>query len=222
MLACLTKNKDARSFFSMGNKIEKKKVMRLLLPQAFLLPLWYLVPHHVHFSSVSDIRSVVAPNTRGCGTLLSETFRDHHRPLQTIEFATQRNVWPLEEEDYHRILLQDLVEDSVHPPPPPIPRYHALSAHHYQRYQESAYREHFSYSQFCVLEERIADIVFLYLNDSRNRWLVLLDPAFLYSDSVKSYGNTGAVRSTAWISPSASIGDPDFILWKPPSDRPPL
>jgi len=189
------------------------------LQQAFLLPLWCLVPHHVHFSSVSDIRSIVAPNTRGCGTLLSETFRNHDRPLQTIEFATQRRVLPFEpEENYNRILLQDLVEDTIEP----IPRFHQLSAHHYKRYQESAYREYFSYNQFCVLEERVADIVFLYLNDSRHRWIVLLDPTFLYSDSVKSYGNTGAVQSTMWVSPSASIGDPDFILWKPPLDRPPL
>jgi hypothetical protein len=159
---------------------------------------------------VSEKRSVVAPTIQGSRVLLSDTFHTD----KTIEFATRR----FPSDNGYSIFLPDLVEDTIEP----IPRFHQLSAYHYKRYQESAYREYFSYSQFCVLEEHVADIVFLYLNDTRNRWLVLLDPAFLYSDSVRSYGTTEAVKKTVWVSPSAAVGDPDFILWKPPSDRPPL
>jgi len=93
-----------------------------------------------------------------------------------------------------------------------FPRFHPLSMFHYQRYSTSPYASKISYPQFCLLEEKMSDIVFAYLGDQKRQWRIFLNPEFLYSDSIKSYGSTEALRKTLWITPSIEIGNPDVIV----------
>jgi hypothetical protein len=93
-----------------------------------------------------------------------------------------------------------------------FPRFHPFSMFHYQRYSTSPYASKISYPQFCLLEEKMSDIVFAYLGDQKRQWRIFLNPEFLYSDSIKSYGSTEALRKTLWITPSIEIGNPDVVV----------
>lgn len=83
-------------------------------------------------------------------------------------------------------------------------------------FQQSRYAEVMSYPQFCVLEEDVARIVFAYLGDTRRHWMLQLDPLFLYSDSVRSYGTANTVSRTLWVTPSKEVGVPDAVLFLSP------
>ena len=97
----------------------------------------------------------------------------------------------------------------------------ANGEHHRTTFQQSPYAEVMTYPQFCVLEKKVACIVFAYLGDTHRHWMVQLDPLFLYSDSVRRYGNDpSTITKTLWVTPSASIGVPDAILWRPPPPHP--
>ena len=99
----------------------------------------------------------------------------------------------------------------------------AYGEHHHTTFQQSPYAEVMTYPQFCVLEKKVASVVFAYLGDTRRHWMLQLDPLFLYSDSVRRYGNDpSTITKTLWVTPSASIGVPDAILWKPPPPPHPL
>jgi hypothetical protein len=93
----------------------------------------------------------------------------------------------------------------------------ASNEHHHTTFQQSPYAEVMTYPQFCVLEKKVACIVFAYLGDTHRHWMVQLDPLFLYSDSVRRYGkDASTVANTLWVTPSEFIGVPDAILWRPP------
>jgi len=97
----------------------------------------------------------------------------------------------------------------------------SLREHHHTTFQQSPYAEVMTYPQFCVLEKKVASVVFAYLGDTRRHWMLQLDPLFLYSDSVRRYGNDpSTITKTLWVTPSATIGMPDAILWKPPPPHP--
>ena len=93
-----------------------------------------------------------------------------------------------------------------------FPRFHPFSMFHYQRYSTSPYASKMSYPQFCLLEEKMSDIVFAYLGDQKRQWCIFLSPEFLYSDSIKSYGSTETLQKTLWITPSIEIGNPDVVV----------
>jgi hypothetical protein len=93
-----------------------------------------------------------------------------------------------------------------------FPRFHPFSMFHYQRYSTSPYASKMSYPQFCLLEEKMSDIVFAYLGDQKRQWCIFLSPEFLYSDSIKSYGSTEVLKKTLWITPSIEIGNPDVVV----------
>jgi len=93
-----------------------------------------------------------------------------------------------------------------------IPRFHRLTPYHYQRFSESVLRDRLSYSKFCVLEEKMADIVFSYLGDTKHHWIIFLDPTFLYLDSIKSYGTFQEILRTLWVTPSVEVGNPDVVV----------
>ena len=93
-----------------------------------------------------------------------------------------------------------------------IPRFHRLTPYHYQRFSESVLRDRLSYSKFCVLEEKMADIVFSYLGDTKHHWIIFLDPTFLYLDSIKSYGTSQEIQRTLWVTPSVEVGNPDVVV----------
>jgi hypothetical protein len=103
-------------------------------------------------------------------------------------------------------------ESFVSSPKEVIPMFHGLTPYHYKRFSESLLRDRLSYRKFCVLEEKMADIVFSYLGDTKHHWIIYMDPMFLYLDSIKSYGTTQEIKRTLWVTPSVEIGNPDAVV----------
>lgn len=103
-------------------------------------------------------------------------------------------------------------ESFVNSPKEVIPMFHGLTPYHYKRFSESLLRDRLSYRKFCVLEEKMAGIVFSYLGDTKHHWIIYMDPMFLYLDSIKSYGTTQEIQRTLWVTPSVEIGSPDAVV----------
>lgn len=144
--------------------------------------------------------------------ILRDAFPSLKKDLYAIDFYT--NPFFEKEADVTYVPLSKLTNPNI-----AIPKFHSFSLSHYQSFLQSQYASVLTYHEFCVLEEHLALIVFHYLNDMHHHWLLLIDPCFLSGDSLKSYGNQEAIHKTIWISPSAHIGDPDFVLWKIPDTQ---
>lgn len=95
-----------------------------------------------------------------------------------------------------------------------IPNHHILSRSHYERYEHSPYVNYFTYADFCLLEEKMGDVVWSYLGDETQRWLLRLPNIFLYTDSIKMYLDQETHKKTCWITPSQEMGNPDYIMIK--------
>ena len=112
--------------------------------------------------------------------------------------------------EYH-ISLPRLME-TINPISRPIPTFHLFSKFHFQRYASSPFASQMSYADYCLWEEKVADIVFSYLGDQRRHWIIQLPAFFLYNDAIKSYGTRDVVQHTLWITPSVDIGSPNLLL----------
>lgn len=68
-----------------------------------------------------------------------------------------------------------------------IPSYHNYDKFHYQ-YLYNRYSKLINYNEYCLLEEKLSDILIQFLHDERNiRYLIRFDdPLWLNSNSVKS------------------------------------
>jgi len=131
-------------------------------------------------------------------------------PCQVLQQTVARNhyIIPLD-----RILLQNyhqLPQSSKS-----FPKYHPLTPFHYQRFFQTPYSKIMSYPDFCVFEEKLADIVAMYLqSDTISKLYALqLDPFFLYSDSLSNYYPfLWKSEKMTIISPSTEIGHPSIIM----------
>ena len=112
--------------------------------------------------------------------------------------------------EYH-ISLPRLME-TINPISRPIPTFHLFSKFHFQRYSSSPFASQMSYADYCLWEEKVADIVFSYLGDQHRHWIIQLPAFFLYNDAIKSYGTRDVVQHTLWITPSVDIGSPNLLL----------
>ena len=181
-----------------------------------MAPLWslYMLPPKPHNAIHHTLQHVVAPPLSTPRSL-----------WQSLPFP-QSTTWKVvgitlhdveEEEEVTMVsplsLLQPVDVSST-------PRSFGFGAHHFQLYRDSVYAKAMSYPQFCVMERNVARIVFSYLGDTHHHWVLLLDPLFLYSDSIRPYGNANAISQTLWITPSIDIGVPDAILWSLPERSP--
>lgn len=101
-----------------------------------------------------------------------------------------------------------------------IPAFHELTPFHYQRYLDSRYSSFFSYSDFCLLEEQMADLTTAYLHDDSRHWIVQIDPVFLGPDGVKSYLDSLTARQAVWFTPVYEPGISDFVVWRLPNETP--
>jgi hypothetical protein len=109
------------------------------------------------------------------------------------------------------ISLPRLME-TINPISRPIPTFHIFSKFHYQRYVTSPFVSRMSYAEYCLWEEKVADIVFSYLGDQRRHWTITIPAFFLFNDAIKSYGTREVIQTTLWITPSVEIGSPDLLL----------
>jgi len=112
--------------------------------------------------------------------------------------------------EYH-ISLPRLME-TINPISRPIPTFHLFSKYHYQRYITSPFVSRMSYAEYCLWEEKVADVVFSYLGDQRRHWTITIPAFFLFNDAIKSYGTREMIQNTLWITPSVEIGSPDLLL----------
>jgi hypothetical protein len=163
------------------------------------------------------IQHIVAPNTKGSKKIFTEDhlFSSVSRTVP-LEFTFLEVDNDFDGEEIGKSMIQPIHISSIlfseNHPKEVVPRFHRLTPYHYQRFSESVLRDRLSYSKFCVLEEKMADIVFSYLGDTKHHWIIFLDPTFLYLDSIKSYGTSQEIQRTLWVTPSVEVGNPDVVV----------
>lgn len=108
------------------------------------------------------------------------------------------------------ILLPRLIDDILKENKA-IPAFHPFSLYHFSRYENSALSSVMSYPIYCLLEEKMANIVYSYLNDECNHWMIMMDPFFMHRDGFRSYGLHGENNNAVWITPSVEL-DGDQIM----------
>jgi len=98
----------------------------------------------------------------------------------------------------------------------PIPSYHMYSRLHYERFVSSKFSTQMTYSQFCCFEQTLSQIVQGYVQDTSRSFTLLLDPIFLYDDSLPSFLTLSEKQRTLWVTPETQMSS-DCVLWKFPS-----
>lgn len=83
------------------------------------------------------------------------------------------------------IRLQDLLVE-IQENKKIIPPYHVYSRFHYQLLYPR-FQQFLSYSDYCLMEERLSDVLRAYLLDAKSSLFVLEDPYWFYDDSLISY-----------------------------------
>jgi hypothetical protein len=109
------------------------------------------------------------------------------------------------------ILLPRLIDD-VLKENKAIPAFHPFSLYHFSRYENSPLSSVMSYPIYCLLEEKMANIVYSYLNDERNHWMIMMDPFFIHRDGFRSYGLRGENNNAVWITPSVELDGDQIIV----------
>jgi len=106
------------------------------------------------------------------------------------------------------ILLQQQTTRSL-----PIPRHHIFPPSHFRRYTTDIMSMVYGmpYADYCLLEERLSQIISSYLLDQKRHFHILLPASYLSGDSIRSYMTREAVHNTLWIAPSADLS-PDIVL----------
>jgi len=101
-----------------------------------------------------------------------------------------------------------------------FPQFHSFSRSHYARFTQSYYADLMTYPDFCAMEDKLADVVFQYLDDKKSHWTILLDdPFFLECDSLRSYGSKQSVLTdTTWITTYKTSCN-DMIFFGPDRDN---
>jgi len=80
-----------------------------------------------------------------------------------------------------------------------FPQYHTFSRSHFLQFTRSLYASVMEYAEFCKMEDKLAHIVNLYLEDRRNHWLIMMDDPFLMG-SIRGYGSKSSiVDQSVWI-----------------------
>ena len=119
------------------------------------------------------------------------------------------------------IRLQDLVVD-LQENKKIIPKYHVYSRFHYQLLYPR-FQQFLSYPDYCLLEERLSDVLRSYLIDSKPSLFVMEDPYWFYDDSLISYFTLEEKKSVERnlivdldVAPSLQIlpnAEKQFFLW---------
>jgi hypothetical protein len=115
------------------------------------------------------------------------------------------------------ILLPALI-DGVIQENKAIPTFHKFSLHHFSLYENSKLSSVMSYPTYCLLEEKIAGIVFSYINDAHHRWMIMIDPFFMHRDGFRSYALQHEKNNAMWITPSVELEGDNIIVDVQPED----
>lgn len=74
-----------------------------------------------------------------------------------------------------------------------------FSRSHYLQFSRSVYASLMEYTDYCAMEDKLAHIVFQYLHDQKNHWIITMDDPFLMG-SLRQYGDKETVvEQTTWI-----------------------
>lgn len=80
-----------------------------------------------------------------------------------------------------------------------FPSFHMFSRSHYLQFSHSVYASIMSYADFCAMEDKLAHIIFQYLEDNKNQWLICMEDPFLVG-SIREYGmKSSVIEKTLWI-----------------------
>jgi len=173
----------------------------------------------LHLLSLNSLNSLNSHSFRhtviGTNRNMNKSDLDHY--ISHNFPRTHKISFSFEEKDFQKnienddIYLPRLME-TLDPISRPIPTYHIFSKYHFQRFQSSPFSSKMSYANYCLWEEKVADIVFSYLGDLHQHWTIQLPAFFLYHDAIKSYGERDVVQNTLWITPSVDIGSPNMLI----------
>jgi hypothetical protein len=142
-----------------------------------------------------------------------------HHTLADCRHAVISSSLPLSEFSFSISTLVDLsspdLMSRLDRPRNGMPLYHPLARSHYQRFETSQFSQHFSYADFCLFEEALADIVWSYLHDTTrdHSYILRVNPFFLYGDSIKSYMDETTLQHSCWITPTYDMGG-DYVVTK--------
>jgi hypothetical protein len=75
------------------------------------------------------------------------------------------------------------------------------------------------YPNYCAMEDKLAHIVFQYLHDQKNHWIIALEDPFLMG-SLRQYGGKNAVvEQTTWITLEPTVFS-DMMIVDMDTDHP--
>lgn len=141
---------------------------------------------------------------------IDKIMASHRIPEKNVMLFKQSPVTP---SPYEAVPL-DRVMKSVDPQKT-VPRFHTYSKFHYQVIF-SRFRDVIGYSDYCLLEERIAEIISAYIGAGEPRMFIFEDESWLNEESVTSYFTAGekerVVRYTIRnldVYPEMSVLPPD-------------
>lgn len=95
-----------------------------------------------------------------------------------------------------------------------FPQFHMfLQPSHYLQFSKSQYANAMEYSDFCEMEDKLAHIVSMYLEDVRNRWLIVMEDPLL-TQNIRSYCTKSSIMDhTIWITTTPDMfGFHDMVI----------
>jgi len=147
---------------------------------SWILPIFTLFHH--------DTTKIIMTNTIDNSQVYVQNInnikkRYNDKPLLEINILRKSND---EIDNGHNIYIHDIYKN-IELEKKVIPSYHNYDTFHYQ-YLYNRYSKLINYNEYCLLEEKLSNIVIQYIQDKRNvRYLIRFDdPFWLNSNSIKS------------------------------------
>lgn len=80
-----------------------------------------------------------------------------------------------------------------------FPKFHLFSRSHYLQFSHSVYVSLMEYHDYCAMEDKLAHILFQYLGDEKNHWMIAINDPFLMGSLRQYGGKESVVGKTTWV-----------------------
>lgn len=82
---------------------------------------------------------------------------------------------------------------------PQVPPFHIFTRSHFLQFSYSIYASIMTYLDYCQMEDKLSHIVNQYLDDEKNKWLIMMDDPILIAN-IRNYGRKRSILDhTTWI-----------------------
>lgn len=144
--------------------------------------------HDISRTRIIMVNTIPFPSLQHKTSLdIIELLRKQYQPEIEIDVGYSRSE-KQELQTKFGLSIKNIYEQIILDNKKVVPYYHPISLFHYQ-YIYPRFSHRMSYSTYLLLEERFADIIQQYLQDSRNYkyLLVFSDPTWFHDESLLSY-----------------------------------